>query len=203
MIKNLFWLCFVLMVSLRAAEPQKHSAHQPADGVYLSFDEVRANKPSLLRQHLFRSLYDTNFTILQWSRTPSLFYINSEGQKISLQRQSIIMIAEGGTAYIQQNGAFHKASLFGPVTLFTESYPKLKEPMAVAVTEVKASSRDRLLDIENETVMDYTLTNFLKILKRDEELYHEFQQIPGNRQKRKMVYRYIEKYNERNKFSKP
>lgn len=173
------------------------------DGVYLSFDELRENAPSVKRSQLFRSMYDTVFTILQWSRTPSLFYLDKDNQKVSLNRQAIVMLAENGTAYIQQNGVFHKATLFGPVIVFTEIYPKVNEPMAVVVTEVKAASRDRMLDTDNETVMDYTLENFQKILKRDEELYNEFNAIKSIKQKRKMVYRYIEKYNSRNPFRKP
>lgn len=173
------------------------------DGVYLSFDELRENAPSVKRSQLFRSMYDTVFTILQWSRTPSLFYLDKDNQKVSLSRQAIVMLAENGTAYIQQNGVFHKATLFGPVIVFTEIYPKVNEPMAVVVTEVKAASRDRMLDTENETVKDYTLENFQKILKRDEELYNEFNAIKSIKQKRKMVYRYIEKYNSRNPFRKP
>ncbi len=173
------------------------------DGVYLSFDELRENAPSVKRPQLFRSMYDTVFTILQWSRTPSLYYLDKDNQKVSINRQTIVMLAENGTAYIQQNGVFHKATLFGPVIVFTEIYPKVNEPMAVVVTEVKAASRDRMLDTENETVMDYTLENFQKILKRDEELYNEFNAIKSIKQKRKMVYRYIEKYNSRNPFRKP
>lgn len=181
----------------------KPADKHPNDGVYLSFDEVRENAPSVKRPQLFRSMYDTVFTILQWSRTPSLYYVDKDNQKVSLKRESIIMIAENGTAYIQQNGVFHKASLFGPVIVFTEIYPKVNEPMAVVVTEIKASSRDRILDTENELVMDYTLENFQNILKRDEELNNEFNAIKSIKQKRKMVYRYIEKYNARNPFRKP
>lgn len=182
---------------------EQRAEKRPQDGVYLSFDELRENAPSVQRPQLFRSMYDTSFTILQWSRTPSLYYFDKNNQKVSLKRESIIMIAESGTAYIQQNGVFHKALLYGSIIVFTEIYPKVNEPMAVVVTEVKASSRDRMLDTENEMLMDYTLENFQKILKRDEELYREFNAIKSIKQKRKLVYRYIEKYNSRNPFRKP
>lgn len=196
-----FILCLPLFCFSQTVTSSKDK--HPNDGVYLSFEELRENNPSVKRPQLFRSMYDTVFTILQWSRTPSLYYFDKDNQKVSLKRESIVMLAENGTAYIQQNGVFHKASLFGPVILFTEIYPKVNEPMAVVVTEVKASSRDRMLDTENELVMDYTLENFQKILKRDEELNNEFNAIKSIKQKRKMVYRYIEKYNARNPFRKP
>jgi hypothetical protein len=195
---SLFLLIFI-SVSGYSQTAERH----PEDGVYLSFDELRENRPSIKRQQLFRSMYDSGFTILQWSRSPSLYYLDSENQKVSMKRESIVMIAENGTAYIRQNGVFHRASLFGPVIVFTENYPKVNDPMAVVVTDIKASSRDRILDTENETVMDYTLANFLNILKRDEALYNQFNAIKSTKQKRKMVYSYIEKYNSRNAFSKP
>lgn len=200
LIISIFIFC---SVSAFAQTTEKASDKHPDDGVYLSFDELRENAPSLKRPRLFRSMYDTNFTILQWSRSPSLYYMNKDNQKVSLKRESIVMIAENNTAYIQQNGVFHKASLFGPVIVFTEIYPKINEPMAVVVTEVKASSRDRILDTENEMVMDYTLENFQQILKRDVELNNQFNAIKSIKQKRKMAYSFIEKYNARNPFRKP
>ncbi len=172
------------------------------DGVYLSFDEVRENCPSIVRSQLFRSYYDTVFSILQWSRTASLYYFDSLNRKMSLNRDAIVLFAENGTVYIQQNGVFHRAQLFGPITIFTEVYPQIPNPMVLAVTELKVSARDRLLDVEGEKVYDYSLNDFMQILKRDSELYREFSAIRSTKKKRKLMYRYIEKYNERNLFGK-
>jgi hypothetical protein len=192
-------LLFMLMSGLKEIPAQ--TSHSPIrDGVYLSFEEVRKNSPSIVRSQLFRSYYDTVFSILQWSRTPSLYYFDSLNRKTSLRREAIVLIAEDGTVYIQQNGLFHRAVLFGPITVFTEVYPREPHPMALAVTELKASTRDRLLDVEGEKVYDYSLNDFMQILKRDAALYREFSAIRGTKQKRKLMYRYIEKYNERNSF---
>ncbi|MCC6384033.1 MAG: hypothetical protein LC117_09040 [Bacteroidia bacterium] len=173
--------------------------HLP-DGVYLSYEEIREMKPSLVQAQLFRSMYDTGFTIYQWSRSPSHYYFDKDSNKTSLQTDQIVLFSEGGTVYIQQHAFFHKASLFGAITVFTEVYPKISTPMAVAITDVNGSARDRMLDIESKSIMDYTLLNFQSILKRDKELYREFMKIKSAKQRRRQVYRFIERYNQRNPF---
>ncbi|MFI5218564.1 MAG: hypothetical protein ACHQNT_03665 [Bacteroidia bacterium] len=167
------------------------------DGVYFTFDDVKKNKPNLLHENLFKSYYDTIFTISHWSNTMNLYYKNEEGKRISLSRDSIWGYCENGIPYICIGGYFHKVNTLGSISVFTEFYPVLRDPMPIVVTDVKGSAVDRLLDFENGRIGDYDLDNFNFILMRDEPLFKEFNSIKKLKSKKKKMYSYLEKYNER------
>lgn len=167
------------------------------DGVYFSFDDVKSNQPNLLLENLFKSYYDTSFTLSQWANTANLYYIDKKGNRKSLNRDSIWGYSENGIPFICINGFFHKINTIGAISVFTEFYPVIRDPLSIVVTDVMGTTADRILDFQNGRVGDYDLDNFNFILIRDEELFKEFNEIKKNKAKRKKMYSYLEKYNER------
>jgi hypothetical protein len=166
-------------------------------GVYFSFENVKKNQPDLLLKDLFKSYYDSSFTISQWANTTNLYYIDKSGSRKSLNRDSIWGYCDSGTPYICLNQYFHKISMVGMISLFIEFYPVIRDPLSLVVTETKGTSAERMLDFENGKIGDYTVDNFLSILVRDEELYKTYMALKNDKAKRKKMYSYIEKYNER------
>lgn len=180
-----------------SAKTNKHTVTAINDGVYFSFEDVKNNKPNLLLKNLFKSYYDSSFTISQWANTPSLYYLDQSTNRVSLNRDSIWGYCENGIPYICINRYFHKINTVGSICLFTEFHPVIKDPLSIVVTDVKGNSVDRILDFENGQVGDYTLDNFNFILMRDEVLFNEFNAIKKLKAKRKKMYSYLERYNER------
>lgn len=191
--KKLLLIIFISGISL----PQAFS-FVLKDGIYFSFEDVKQNQPNLEKKNLFKSYYDTVFTIYQWAHTANLYYIDDSGAKVSLSRDSIWGFSEGGTQYFMRGGYFHKISLFGSISVFTEFYSTIRDPMAVVITDKKGISTDRIIDMEEQLVINYDVDNVAFVLSRDAELFSQFNALTSKKQKKKRLYSFIEKYNERN-----
>lgn len=170
---------------------------QLKDGVYFSFQDVRNNAPNLTVKDLFKSYYDTTFTIKQWATAPELYYKDKNGERQHLSYDSLWGYSEAGVPFIALTHRFHRISTVGSISLFREFYPVVREGMTPVVTDVKGTSTDRILDFETGEIKEYSLENFSTLLMRDEELYKEFSKIEKPKAKRKKAYVYLEKYNEK------
>ncbi len=203
-LKWLLTFLLALPAVLPAQQPDKHPAKAPPlesgklqDGVYLSHAEARLNTPSLFLNDLFKSYYDSVFTIYQWARTKKLYYHDTNGRRTSLGRDSIWGFSEDGQVYLCFNGYFHKVTLFGAFCLFREYYPTQRDPLSIVVTDKRGEIRDRIYDFENGRVGDYDMDNVATLLMRDEALFTEFNEITNLKVKRRKMFSFIERYNER------
>ncbi|HEX5003419.1 MAG TPA: hypothetical protein VFW78_13070 [Bacteroidia bacterium] len=167
----------------------------PVDGVYFSFEEFRAGSPGLVKNQLYRELDKNNFSIRQWTGGTTLYFITGTGLKLEVGRDSIWGYAENGTAYVQLGGRFHKIATLGTISYFLETYPVIGNNPAPVVTETKASSAYRLLDMETGDFLYYSLSDFMPLLERDEELYKEFESIDSPKVRKKKMYSFLERYN--------
>jgi len=200
--KSLILLILICSVSCFAQKKNsgkiaKQVASEIKDGVYFSFESLKNNLPDLLPEDLFKSYYDSTFSLWQWSNSTNLYYIDKNAKKQSLSRDSIWGFSEDGTPYICLNSRFHKIQTVGSISLFNESYPMVRDPLSPVMTDAKATSIDRILDFENGTIANYSLEYFSIILSRDPDLYAEFNAIKKEKTKRKKTYSYLEKYNNR------
>jgi hypothetical protein len=205
-----YFLLFILFYSAACFAQQKNPAKagkpvisEIKDGVYFTFDQLKKNEPDLLPRDLFKSQYDSTFSLWQWSNTTHLYYIDKDGQRKSLSRDSIWGFSEGGTPYICLNQRFHKINTVGSISLFIEFYPTIRDPLSIVITDSKGTSAERILDFQNGTVGNYSLEFFSAILSRDEELFNEFNAIKKEKTKRKKTYNFLERYNNRHPIFEP
>jgi len=202
--KKKYFLLPLIFYSVTCFSQQKNPAKagkpvisEIKDGVYFTFDHVKNNQPDLLPEELFKSYYDSTFSIWQWSNTTNLYYKDKNGERKSLSRDSIWGFSEGGTPYICLHQRFHKISTVGAISLFVEFYPFIKDPLSIVVTDSKGTSKERILDFQNGNIGDYSVEFFSSILSRDEELFTQFSAIKKEKTKRKKTYSFLEKYNNR------
>src|SRR5258705_12598855 len=120
-----YFLLFILFYSSVCFAQQKNPAKvgkpvisEIKDGVYFTFESIKKNQPDLLPEDLFKSYYDSTFSIWQWSNTTNLYYKDKNGGRKSLSRDSIWGFSEGGTPYICLHQLFHKISTVGSISLF-------------------------------------------------------------------------------------
>ena len=168
------------------------------DGVYFSFAEVKQNKPSISKEQLIKSYYDkTDFTLSQWANTENLFYLDNNGVKRKVNRDSLWGYVEEGTPFILLNGRFYKFYTIGTISVFVESYPTIQQTVAPVLTDVHSGTYNRLFDFSNGQIGDYDVTNLTMVLAKDTALYNDFQELKNMKAKRKKMYKYIERYNDK------
>ncbi|MEO5570556.1 MAG: hypothetical protein ABIT08_07755 [Bacteroidia bacterium] len=201
--KKIYFSVFILFFSAACFSQQKNPAKagNPVmpiikDGVYFTFEDIKKNQPNLVLENLYKSMYDSTFTLWQWAHTANLYYIDKSGTRKALNRDSIWGFSEDGTPYICLNQFFHKINTVGSISLFIEFYPLIRDPLSLVLTDSKGNSEERILDFENGNTGSYELTYFNSILVRDSALYNQFNAIKKERTKRKKMYVFLEKYNE-------
>ncbi len=179
------------------AKAGKPVASEIKDGVYFTFESVKKNQPDLLPENLFKSYYDSSFTLWQWANGNNLYYIDTDGQRKALSRDSLWGFSEGGTPYICLNQRFHKINAVGAISLFNEFSPLIRDPLSLVITDTKGTNVERILDFQNGTIGNYSIEFFSSILSRDEDLFTEFNAIKKEKTKKKKMYAFIERYNKR------
>ena len=199
--KRYFLACMLFYSAICFAQKNSGKIVKPAseirDGIYFSFEHLKKNEPDLLQENLFKSLYDSTFSLWQWSNTTNLYFIDKDGSRKSLNRDSIWGFSENGTPYICLKQRFHKMNTVGAISLFIEFYPVIRDPLSLVVTDSKGTSTERIFDFQNGSVTDYSLQNLNTIFSRDEELSKEFNSIKKEKTKKKKAYSFLEKYNNR------
>ncbi|MBL0342578.1 MAG: hypothetical protein IPP71_17780 [Bacteroidetes bacterium] len=189
----------LLVSSLTAFSQQKlfepNNTTYPPDGVYLTFSAFRNGLPDLLKDQLIKSVYDSVFTIRQWSNTENLYYKDAAAVKKSMDRKAIWGFIDNGTLFLFIGNKFHKITVLGQISYFLESYPVIKGNMAPVVTETKATAAYRFLDMETGEIYDYTIENLQDLLERDELLYNEYKAITSLKVKKKKMFSYMERFN--------
>jgi hypothetical protein len=168
------------------------------DGVYFTLAELQKNKPSITKEQLFKSYYDkTDFTLSQWANTQSLYFTTGDSIRRKVNRDSLWGYVENGTPFIFLNGKFHKFSTIGSISIFTESYPSMTVGMAPVVTDAKTGVFIRMFDFTTGEMNDYSYENASHAIAKDEELFEEFKALKTLKAKKKKVYKFIERYNEK------
>ena len=167
------------------------------DGVYFTLTDLQHNTPTVTKDHLIKSYYDqSDFSIGQWASTQNLFYTAKDENKLKVNRDSLWGYVENGTPYIYLNDRFHRFSTAGAISVFTESYPNIKAGLAPVVTEARSTAVINLFILSTGKIMEFTPENVADAIEGNEQLYKEFNALKSWKQKRKKMYRFVERYNE-------
>ena len=192
-----FLLAFIFILSRQFAPSFAQSPDRvyPAEGVYGSFSAFRNGIPDVVKSSFVKPETAVDYTIRQWVNSENMYYRDANDVKQSYDPKSFWGFVEKGTLYVFLGNKFHKINTLGQISYFLESYPVIKGNMAPVVTEARATSAYRLLDMETGDILDYTAENLLDLLERDEILYLEFKSIVSMKEKKKKMFIYLERYN--------
>lgn len=167
------------------------------DGVYFSFNDLKNNSPSLTITQLVKSHDDdAGYTLSQWSRS-DWFYLDEAGVKRKIEKNKMWGYVENGTPFILLNGKFHKFSTIGSIAIFTESYPGMAPSPAPVLTDVHTGSYKRLFDFSTGQIADFDADNLTMLLRKDQKLFDDFASLKTLKLKRKKMYKYVERFNEK------
>lgn len=190
----IFWFVFVLPLSLPA---QETNLSYPREGVYASFSAFRNGNPDVLKSQFVKPATADEYNVRQWVNSEKLLYLDSAGAQQNFDPMTFWGFVEKETLFLFLGNKFHKVNTLGQISYFLESYPIIKGNMAPVVTDARSTSSYRLLDMETGDINDYTVDNLMDLLERDEALFAEYKAIISQKEKRKKMYTYMERFNEK------
>ena len=173
------------------------------DGVYLTFAEFKYNAHQIRQFDV--STKNANIdgvnSVLTYEKT------DSTGKKSILEIRQCFGFCKNGIFYINAgNYGYYRIFILGALTHYVSYYRTSPEFVDFyAGSDISAWSgndmREFVLDFETGESFLFTYKDFKKFLvDRDPELYKEMEHTQG---KRKMIHRFLLKYNEKHPISFP
>jgi hypothetical protein len=184
------------------------------DGIYLNFQQVKANSPIPKSRLLTTSSYDDKdfFDYVLDSKTLSFY--DQLGVKQTVAAADIWGFCRNGILYIRLDDNYHRITIVGQICHFvatittydTRYYdPYYYNPYnyynyrygAYPTVTTNSEMRQYLLDFNTGKVMDYEISELEVLLMQDPELHDEFAAL-RKKKKKQQKFLYIRKFNERN-----
>ncbi len=190
------------------------------DGIYRTFEEFKFNSPSIQYKEVIDAsdpaLSGLNFNPVVIS-DPALRGLNfnpvvikystEDGLKNKLKSKDIWGYAKNGEVFVLANDVankyFFKLEIIGAIMQslveITDYYAHhyFGSNQSFSASSGRNVLTVKIIDFETGAIYGYNVNSFLKILKKDEKLYHEYSSIKGDRKKKQMMFIYLKKYNQR------
>ena len=170
------------------------------DGIYRSFEEFKKNDPSIDEKAIIADNPEVQFLIGNFAKVEKIAFLDSTGQLQKLKRDEVWGYCSKGAVYIMVNNNFHRIVKIGSIMHFAESHNKFFYSRQMPVSGINKPNKyiQYMIDFNTGELMKFKLENFLILLKHDEELYEQFNSFKSNSQKKKMMFLYLNKFNQRN-----
>lgn len=175
------------------------------DGIYLTKDDFRLNKP--IEKSRINSNLDpddlTYFEHLVEQKTISIF--DNVGSETTVDVSKIFGFCSSGTVYVLHNSTFSRVGIIGSIchflgskTVFNPIYSPYwgmygRMPYTQSTT---TEPQEYFLVFETGEIMEYTSDNLLIILKSDPALHDEFAELSRKKRNSKIFY-YMRQYNDK------
>ncbi len=167
------------------------------DGIYLNLQQLKDRQPGITVQQL-QMRNEKKISPRQWFRQDSLIYTHPNGNKTSISAREIYAFADDGDVFIQRKEFAHKVTILGSLCYFTETYPVRNAPLSPVTLDLSRDVVPRMLDLKTGEFLPYTTATMEIFLEaNDPALYADYMGLENQKQKRQLLIRYIEKYNER------
>jgi hypothetical protein len=178
------------------------------DGIYINFLDFKQNSPVPAYRFANKVSPSAYFIYEELIQLPELLLITSTGDTVAIQTDAIWGYSVNNYVYIQTNGNFSRIHQIGALSHFvgkkivventyvdpTSMYWR-NQTMRTQTT--REEMQEYVLDFESGSIVEFDLKTIEGILKRDLELFDEFNQL-NPKKKKQLKFFYLKKYNERN-----
>ena len=215
-------LLLLLFVALLAAQSPPDTtlvrytpAYEFRDGIYMNPDMVRANRPiPPARIVNEKDVFDNQF-YNKLLKAEFIVVYNDQGVREYIRPEQVWGYAYKGELYLQIANSFQRLILEGNLSRFMASATTYKERYPNPVdssyygpayyhryhmrSRYSNPTRNRsvyLLDLETNTLNNYTPDDLEKILTRDPELLMEYSALKRSQRKKRQL-EFIQRYNDR------
>lgn len=181
-----------------------------SEGIYLDFTQVLNNSP--IEKSKIISKYDSNeFDFFENVLSEENITIYDDfGYETQYLTENIWGYCNNGAIFIQKNESFCRIGIIGSLchfvayeTVYDNIYPySYGYDTYSHYPSTTTEMRQYLLNFKTGEIYDYTVKGVEIALMQDPELYDEFNNLK-NRKKKKLMFMYIRKFNERNPLMVP
>lgn len=172
------------------------------EGIYLTYEQFKANKPVPKRDIIFGDdSTRTDFIKQALTKDMVVWKDSITGNTVSAKVSSLWGYSENSSVYIRFNYAFNRIMVIGSICHFTSyvtdymytgpgTYPNQQYGTPVE------SLQQFVLDTKTGRILSYDVANMETLLASDSTLHAEFMSLK-RRQKKDQLFIYLRKYNER------
>ncbi|PLX05847.1 MAG: hypothetical protein C0594_06725 [Marinilabiliales bacterium] len=177
------------------------------DGIYISFDQVIQNQP-ISRSRIISDINPSEIDYYsQLLRNEIITYVDLLGEQKQVPVKALWGYCNEGVLHIHWNNSFSRIPVVGNIAHFvsmvTVVHDPYMDPFYMSSPAMMPRSYETtdlqqyILDFKTGSVMVFNLESMEIVLSRDQKLYEEFLDIK-KRKRKKLLFVYLRKYNERN-----
>jgi hypothetical protein len=228
----IFYL-LITLVSLTSAKCQEQegkikytSEFKFKDGIYLNFDQVKANSPIPKAKLLTSADYNDRDFFKKVFESGKIYFYDEMGVRQEIDKSNIWGFARNGVLYVLIQDNFNRITFFGnichfvaDVTTYDTRYSNYSpygyydpyssygygsySPYGSYYSPYSQQSMPRnelkqyIIEFETGKVMEFTIENVQLLLMKDPTVYDEFVKL-SRKKKKELMFVYIRKFNEKN-----
>jgi hypothetical protein len=195
------------------------------DGIYLNFDQVKANSPIPKAKLLTSVDYNDREFFNKIFEGEKIYFYDNMGVRQEVAKSSIWGYSRNGVLYVQIQEGFNRITFIGNICHFVAdittydsrsyyspygydpyyspySYSNFYNPYNPYYSPYRSGmSRNELkqyiIDFESGKVLEFDVENTELLLMKDNQLYEEYVQL-SRKKKKELMFVYIRKFNEKN-----
>jgi hypothetical protein len=196
------------------------------DGVYLNFEQVKANSPIPKAKLLTSIDYNDREFFKKIFEGEKIYFYDNMGVRQEIAKNSIWGYSHNGVLYVQIQDNFNRITFVGNICHFVAdittydsrsyyspygydpyyspySYSNYYNPYSPYYSPYRQSGLSRselkqyIIDFESGKVLEFDVENTELLLMKDTQLYDEYVQL-SRKKKKELMFVYIRKFNEKN-----
>ena len=197
------------------------------DGIYLTFDQVKFNKPIPKAKLLTSIDYNDREFFKKILEGDKIYFYDNLGVRQEVAKNSIWGYSRNGVLYVQIQENFNRITFVGNICHFVADvtsydsrsygspygyydpyyspygYGSYYSPYYNPYYSPYRSNMGRtelkqyIIDFESGKVLEFDVENAELLLQKDNQLYEEYVQLP-RRKRKDLMFVYIRKFNEKN-----
>ncbi len=197
------------------------------DGIYLTFDQIRLNRPIPKAKLLTSVEYNDREFFKKILVMDKIYFYDNLGVRQEIPKNTIWGYARNGVLYIQIQENFNRITFVGNICHFVADittydsryynspygyydpyyspygYGSYYNPYSSYSSPYRQSNMTRtelkqyLIDFESGKVLEFDIKNTELLLMKDNEIYEEYVQL-SRRKKKVLMFVYIRKFNDKN-----
>jgi hypothetical protein len=197
------------------------------DGIYLSFDQVKLNKPIPKAKILTSVDYNDREFFKKVMEPGKIYFYDNMGVRQEVAINNIWGYSRNGVLYVQIQGNFNRITFVGSICHFVadittydsryynspygyydpyyspygyRSYYNPYNPYYYPYGQSNMSRtelKQYLIDFESGKILEFDVSNTELLLMKDSKLYEEYVQL-SRKKKKELMFVYIRKFDENN-----